>query len=551
MRKFTFFLFAALLIPAAVFSAGRNQASSAPADRTGPVEITFFHDGPNSPALSYWNDALFIKELEKRQNIKITFQGPPSANNYNDAVNTMLASGDITDLIVWDWRNYTGGLDGAIKDGIIFNFTARKDCLDQLPNFLKRVNANDLSRRGFTQNDGSLMPLFCTIQEGFNGTPYSGSAAYQGLAIRQDWLDRLGLKVPRTTDELYTVLSAFKRQDANGNGDINDEIPYSNDISNPRSFNLVITAWGLRNNMFYPDPQNPGRITYWTLYKNGQAFTAMLTAFSQWYREGLLDTDFFTQNNNARVAKITSDKVGVSYTDPTNGADWRDAIKKLRPDIADKVKFTGLQQLTGPDGKPYTAQDNFINVANTAEAIVITQRAEKEGKVPSILKLVDYMYSDEGSILSSYGIEGVSYTRDAQGRFAWTPGMSSDPQFPLKTKLMQYAIPYTGRFPRLAFYDAWRISNTYDPDAAAIHAEYLKSDFSILMPVIALTQDQSEEYNRIMADINTAVNEFYVSVITGRRPLSDTPAFFTRLQSMGIGRAQEIYQAAYTQFMSK
>ncbi|MDR0451211.1 MAG: extracellular solute-binding protein, partial [Treponema sp.] len=495
--------------------------------------------------------ALFVKELEKRQNVKITFQGPPSSNTYNDAVNTMLASGDITDLIVWDWRNYAGGLDGAVKDGIVFNFTAQKECMDQLPNFLKRVGANELVRLGYTQNDGSLMPVFCTIQEGFNGTPYSGSAAYQGLAIRQDWLDRLGLKVPRTVDELYTVLSAFKRQDANGNGDPNDEIPYSSNNPDPRSFNQLIAAWGLRNNMFYPDPQNPGKLTYWTLYKNGQAFTAMLTALSQWYREGLLDTDFFTQNNNARISKVTSDKVGVSYTDPTNGADWRDAIKKLRPEIADKVKFTGLQPLIGPEGKPYASQDNLISMANTEEATVITRRAEREGKIPAILKLIDYMYSDEGSVLSSYGVEGVSYTRDAQGRFAWTPEMSLDPQFPLKSKLLQYAVPYIGRFPRFAFYEAWRISNTYDTDAAAIHAEYLKADFSILMPVVTLSQDQSEEYNRLMADINTAVNEFYVSAITGRRPVSDAPAFFAQLQSMGLGRAQEIYQAAYTQFMSR
>jgi hypothetical protein len=72
-------------------------------------------------------------------------------------------------------------------------------------------------------------------------------------------------------------------------------------------------------------------------------------------------------------------KVGLTCTNPTNRADWRDAIKTLRPDIADKVKFTGLQQLIGPEGKPYTAQDNFINIANTAEAIVVTQRAQRVG----------------------------------------------------------------------------------------------------------------------------------------------------------------------------
>ena len=44
--------------------------------------------------------------------------------------------------------------------------------------------------------------------------------------IYKPWLDKLGLEVPTTTDELYTVLKAFKEKDPNGNGKA-DEIPWS------------------------------------------------------------------------------------------------------------------------------------------------------------------------------------------------------------------------------------------------------------------------------------------------------------------------------------
>lgn len=53
--------------------------------------------------------------------------------------------------------------------------------------------------------------------------PCDASALY--MSVNKQWLDNLGLEVPTTTDELYTVLKAFKEQDANGNGDPNDEIP--------------------------------------------------------------------------------------------------------------------------------------------------------------------------------------------------------------------------------------------------------------------------------------------------------------------------------------
>ena len=45
--------------------------------------------------------------------------------------------------------------------------------------------------------------------------------------INKKWLDNLGLEEPKNLDELYNVLKAFKEQDANGNGDTDDEIPFT------------------------------------------------------------------------------------------------------------------------------------------------------------------------------------------------------------------------------------------------------------------------------------------------------------------------------------
>ena len=54
------------------------------------------------------------------------------------------------------------------------------------------------------------------------GMPYKSVTAIdnnQGmLYINQNWLDKLGLQIPKTTDELYNVCKAFATQDPNGNG---------------------------------------------------------------------------------------------------------------------------------------------------------------------------------------------------------------------------------------------------------------------------------------------------------------------------------------------
>lgn len=75
--------------------------------------------------------------------------------------------------------------------------------------------------------------------------------------INKTWLDKLGLKVPDTIDELYNVLKAFKERDPNGNGRL-DEIPVievSNDLISPFGItdlnnNFMVVQDG--NAVYYP-----------------------------------------------------------------------------------------------------------------------------------------------------------------------------------------------------------------------------------------------------------------------------------------------------------
>ena len=62
-----------------------------------------------------------------------------------------------------------------------------------------------------------------------NGNIYSLPNVDGSLHVQYNmkWLDNLGLEMPTTTEEFYQVMKAFKEQDANGNGDLNDEIPLS------------------------------------------------------------------------------------------------------------------------------------------------------------------------------------------------------------------------------------------------------------------------------------------------------------------------------------
>lgn len=50
------------------------------------------------------------------------------------------------------------------------------------------------------------------------GVPFQKNLARSGLIFRKDWLDKLGLPVPKTLDEVYEVARAFTEDDPDGNG---------------------------------------------------------------------------------------------------------------------------------------------------------------------------------------------------------------------------------------------------------------------------------------------------------------------------------------------
>ena len=167
--------------------------------------------------------------------------------------------------------------------------------------------------------------------------------------------------------------------------------------------------------------------------------------------------------------------------------------------------------------------------------------------------MINYLYGEEGQILHSFGVEGVSFYVDAQGVRRYTDIITKDPQFPFQQKVLQYANPYWGSWPKVMRYDAWFQSETAGghPEAVAAHQMMIGGDWSLLTPNTRMTQVQMEEFNGIMTDINTAVLEFVSRVITGQRPLSDIPGFFRQLDNMGLQKAYQIYNEAYTAYMKR
>ncbi len=141
-----------------------------------------------------YNDKISFQEMEKRTNVKINFE-ISTGTGYEEQFNLMMASQDLPDLILyssWDKNAATYGQQGALLP--------LEDLIaEHAPNF-SRILAEYPELRGqITAADGHIYYLPNLALEG-------QLLVQMFPQIRFDWLDKLGLDEPETTDEWYQVL---------------------------------------------------------------------------------------------------------------------------------------------------------------------------------------------------------------------------------------------------------------------------------------------------------------------------------------------------------
>ena len=204
-----------LLICLSVFilTAGCDKTKTTPGLSGNPVSITVevfdrgTDGGKTNPANNEWTK--WIKEkLLKDENIDVTFV-PISRWDETAIMVNQMAAGTAPDVC------YTYSQANIInwsQQGGIFNLAPYVDTtLKDLNDFLGEDKA--LSGRRFIvrEKDNSTGALYSIPSRRAN-------LALRNTFIRKDWLDKLEIPLPTTTQEYYDALVAFKEQDPGGVG---------------------------------------------------------------------------------------------------------------------------------------------------------------------------------------------------------------------------------------------------------------------------------------------------------------------------------------------
>ncbi len=229
----------------------------------------------------------------------------------------------------------------------------------------------------------------------------------EGLLIRKDWLDRLGLKVPTTTDELFAVMKAFTEKDPDGNGK-NDTYGYGAfiEINNyeeglGRRLEPIMGAFGVAGtwNLTAADAG---------LNVRKPAYFDALTYVKKMIDSGVIDPNWISYKKDDFRAAWKQGRFGVmreqnaAFAAESNYAPFDKNFPNGEWIVIDPPK--------GPKGK------QAVGVYTQGYRIyAMSAAAAKAGKGPAIAKLLEWMSSDEGYYLLGWGEEGVNYVKDANG----------------------------------------------------------------------------------------------------------------------------------------
>lgn len=468
-----------------------------------------------------------IQEIEKRTGVTLEFLHP-AGNNLAEQLSLILAANELPDLFSVIWNTIPGGVDKLYNSGQIIDLSGYIDT--DMPNFKKLMEAHPEIRTQMVTDDGKVLMLpELRLEE---STQY-----FECFFIRKDWLEAVGKATPTTMEELHDVLKAFQTQDPNGNGKA-DEIPFISGSDQPGVERLgymfgINTAWAASNCMYV----DGGAVKFGPAE---EAYRDYLTAMNRWYEEGLIDPDYLSTDASGRDAKMTSGIGGMFYG-KMNGqqAVYLGAMAEQNPDF----DLVALPYVNAPDGTAYDFNSTFcVGVSG----IAISSQCRD---VKKAVQFVDYLYSDEGNLISNFGIEGDTYELvDSVPRYTEkitknTEGLS----------LVQSIAKYTigGIQPRMINdINYWDAVMTF-PQQKTVYEACAKASRDRMLPLVSLTSEESTEVNGIFGDLKPYVQEMTNKFIMGDIALSEFDSYIQKVKEMNIDKAIADYQAAYDRFIER
>lgn len=459
-----------------------------------------------------------FKKAEEDTGVRLKGVMSQNASDEREAFNLMVASGDLPDIIRYSKPK---DLDTLGSDGGLIDLN---DLIDKYaPNIKKFWAENPQMKKEAVAVDGKIyyIPYYTDIIKNKAGPVYF---------IRRDWLNKLNLPVPKTIDDYYKTLVAFRNNDPNGNGK-KDEIPFFNRINDTtHAIEVLLDIFQIRY-PWYMTQDN--KVVY---SASTEEFKNVVVELAKWYKEGLIDPEYFTRDLKTAREYFFGNDIGGVTIDWASTASYMTSLKDKVPNLDLIVilppEINGVSKMVRP--RPIAAGGWGIS---------------SKAKDPvAIIKYFDYWFTPEGRRLWNFGIEGTHYNM-VNGSPVFTDLVLNNPE---------------GKPPLQVLYSVgaqWEIGVPQDyeyekqlslPVVIDGYKLYADNDIveSIMLPdSLKYTQEEIKEFSRLDAQLKDYSDEMTQKWIMGASDINkDWDNFIKRLNTLGLQKALEIQKKSVERY---
>ncbi|HEX2912455.1 MAG TPA: hypothetical protein VH186_16725 [Chloroflexia bacterium] len=473
----------------------------------GTVKVTVWSSG--QPTAKEKSQNKFWQELDKRLGVTWDCTVIPSSS-YPEKLAVLSASGDMGDLVLVD-LNSTPDQNKLIQQGAYTDLTPylTGDALKEFPNLAKfapQVWKN-------AQIRGKLY-----------GVPRPRFLTNTGLLWRQDWATKFNNASPKTTDDFYAMLDSFTTKDPDGDGQKNTWGLGDSGISGTNAFSSLAAHTHVMGMFKVPYPwklNSDGSLTYFIEtpeYKNYVQFMNKIWAAGLYYPDTLTQTSDQNRNN------FVSGKYGGmidTVTGIPNASGRRAVAKTFNPNADVVMLIPGSTD--GSQGLHYGGPGFY------AMAMIPSKVGKDPERVKELLRILDYFAAPFGSeeyIFTLYGIEGVDFTRQANG----SPVLTDQGKNEIGD------LNYIMQTQPVLFYPAY-------PDQGPLVQNTIKALLSNVYVNPALTAYSATWIGK-QSELTTVINDGINAIVTGRQPLSNLDKVINDWKSRGGSTVAKEFAAA-------
>ena len=475
------------------------------------------------------DDMEIFKLMEEKTNVHLNFEQIPQADWEEKILQNLNGGKDLPDAYYSGYSLNSTQLLFYAGQGLLLPLN---DLIEQyMPNFKAKLEAHPEVKAAITAPDGNIYSLpFCRF-DGLTGQIPSN------MFINKVWLDKLNLSVPTTVEELETVLTAFKENDCNGDGNPNDEIPMTFKFEgSQRDLGGLFGMFGYADNLYGGQHHfcvDDGKVIFTPAtegYRKGCAYL-----YEHFFSKGLIDLEGFTMDKATYNAQNQGELANI-------GAYFSWNIFDLGQAHMDE--YVPMAPLLGPDGT--TSWGYVTSSGIETVGLVLT----KDCKDPAnLIKWADLTYDDFYGMQLEYGCIGTNLVELPEG----------DPS--------GYKYDYVREYPDGMTYDEFLFGNTYPDSCLALFRDfydtvlpmpdsakakdkinnemYLPVATTRYYPTLLFSAEDNDRINEIAPDIIGKAEEMRAEWLARGGVDEQWDDYIATLNAMGLQEYIDIYQKTY------